>query len=1361
MAERNESTTKFKVDISELRASMQEATRQVRLANSEFKAATGGMEDWSKSADGLSAKVRQLNNVLEAENKKLEILEQQYELTAREQGENSKGAQELLIRINNQKAAIGKTERQLNSYSEKLEEAKRSSDDLTDGSQQFTNAGLELKRTIKEQERKLQELKDSYTGVTLEQGKNSEEARELAKKIESLSSELKNNKQKLSDAEKEAEQFDQSLDDAGEAAEDAGESVREAGDSAKESEGKFEGFRKKVAGGFVKVLKGVATGAVALVTTFLAAGEASQEFTEDMGKLEAGFVAAGHTAKTAQKSYRDMVGILGETDQSVEAVNHLAKLTNDQKELAKWTDIAAGIYGTFGDSLPIEGLTEAANETAKVGKVTGPLADALNWAGISEDKFNKKLEKCNSEKERSTLITETLSKTYEKASEKYKKVNADLIENRRATSDLNAALAETGKISMPITTALKKGVASLLMTMLPGFEQIGQGLAGLAKGTKGSAGMLTSGITVIFNTLLKKLNEGVPTILNIGVKLIMSLLQGILNMLPYVMEAVIDIVPQISQSLYGMSPNLIMIGMEMMQSFLSGMAAMIPQLITQITEIIPKIVSELQEGAPLLLNSAMQFLMMITKSIPEVIAALAADLPEIVQAVADVLLQGIPVIIDGAVQLLMAVIDAIPVIIPVLTASLPQIIQILVDTLVQGIPMVVEGAIQLLMALINAIPVIIPILTANLPTIINSIVTGLVSGSNALVQGAIQLLTGITQAIPVLIQELVPRIPDIVITIIRVLMENIPLLLSSAVQLFMSIVQAIPKILGALTGALGTLITTIFGFVSQIPGKIKEVLTKAITHIAGWAKDLGTKAKEAGSSFLSNIVSFFRELPGNIWNWLVKTITSIADWGINMRNKGIEAAKGLLNAVVDGVKSLPGKLLDIGKNIVQGLWNGISDMTSWVIGKIKGFGESVLGGIKDFFGIHSPSTLMRDQIGKNIVLGIAEGLDKNISSLNVSIRKLTQTAFSNLKAAAKKGNFESVGKTVTESFKKGVESKTNSITKSVSSMIDKAVKTMQKKNKGAKKQFSTMGKNLLNSFEKAYNAQAEKVISKTTATIEKIAEAAQKKYDAIIAKRDAFQNTLAEYGGLFTKDEAGNIELADISKDTEYIKQYGSNLAKLKGKISSELMNEIITMSVEEGAEFAEKLLSLSDTDLKKYNDAYMEKLNAQNNISQNFFAKELQTIKNEFTGKVAKELSSMKKQLEKVGQDAVSGFLKGFNSKNDKVSKEMKSFAKRLVKSIKKELKIKSPSRVFAEIGMYSSQGYFNGFRENMENLKSSLLSVLPDPAPNGRLGGAAASQSLNNTYNFYQTNNSPKALSRLDIYRQTKNQLAFARGI
>lgn len=120
----NETTTKFKADISELKSEFQKAQRVIRVANSEFKAATGGMDNWSDSADGVEAKISQLNSVFDAEKKKLESLENQYELTVKQEGAASKGAQELLIKINNQKAAVAKCESQISKYNNKLENLK-------------------------------------------------------------------------------------------------------------------------------------------------------------------------------------------------------------------------------------------------------------------------------------------------------------------------------------------------------------------------------------------------------------------------------------------------------------------------------------------------------------------------------------------------------------------------------------------------------------------------------------------------------------------------------------------------------------------------------------------------------------------------------------------------------------------------------------------------------------------------------------------------------------------------------------------------------------------------------------------------------------------------------------------------------------------------------------------------------------------------------------------------------------------------------------------------------------------------------------------------------------------------------------
>lgn len=140
MAKDTDTTAKFKADISELKSAFQEASRQVRLANSEFKAATAGMDNWNQSADGLSAKISQLNGVLSAQKSQLSSLEKQYELTVQQQGANSKGAEELEIKINQQKAAIGNTEKQLKNYTSQLDDLKSESGNAESESEELADS---------------------------------------------------------------------------------------------------------------------------------------------------------------------------------------------------------------------------------------------------------------------------------------------------------------------------------------------------------------------------------------------------------------------------------------------------------------------------------------------------------------------------------------------------------------------------------------------------------------------------------------------------------------------------------------------------------------------------------------------------------------------------------------------------------------------------------------------------------------------------------------------------------------------------------------------------------------------------------------------------------------------------------------------------------------------------------------------------------------------------------------------------------------------------------------------------------------------------------------------------------------------
>ena len=200
----------------------------------------------------------------------------------------------------------------------------------------------------------------------------------------------------------------------------------------------------------------VAAGAAVsgLAAAFVALDGATEEYRVAQGKLNAGFQAAGFEAETARKSYRNFYAILGDTDTATEASQLLANMAKSEEEVTKWTRIAAGVHGTFGDSLPIEGLVESANETARTGKVTGVFADALNWVGVMEDDFNAKLEQTTDVSKRNRLIMDTLSASYDTAATSFYKNNQQVIDARRNQATLDETLAKVGDTSANVKNRL-------------------------------------------------------------------------------------------------------------------------------------------------------------------------------------------------------------------------------------------------------------------------------------------------------------------------------------------------------------------------------------------------------------------------------------------------------------------------------------------------------------------------------------------------------------------------------------------------------------------------------------------------------------------------------------------------------------------------------------------------------------------------------------------------------------------------------------------------------------------------------------------------------------------------------------------
>lgn len=216
-----------------------------------------------------------------------------------------------------------------------------------------------------------------------------------------------------------------------------------------------------------KFAAGIAATAAAAGAALVGIAESTREYRTEQGKLTTAFETAGHSSETARKTYEALNGVLGDSGQAVEAANHLAKLAKNEQDLNTWTKICTGVYATFGDSLPIEGLTEAANETAKTGALTGSLADALNWAGVNEDKFQEQLDSCATEQERQALITKTLNGLYTESAEAYRENNAEVIAANEAQDKLNNAMAKIGEAVEPAITKGKELIAGVIEKAAP------------------------------------------------------------------------------------------------------------------------------------------------------------------------------------------------------------------------------------------------------------------------------------------------------------------------------------------------------------------------------------------------------------------------------------------------------------------------------------------------------------------------------------------------------------------------------------------------------------------------------------------------------------------------------------------------------------------------------------------------------------------------------------------------------------------------------------------------------------------------------------------------------------------------------
>jgi hypothetical protein len=720
------------------------------------------------------------------------------------------------------------------------------------------------------------------------------------------------------------------------------------------------------------------------------AGMSQNEYMETVTSFSAALISSldGDTVKAAQVADRAIVDM---ADNANKMGSSLESIQNAYQGFAKQNytmldNLKLGYGGTksemerlLADAEAISGVQYDISSYADVVEALHVIQTEMHISGISAEEA--------AELVASGALTEeeAFARMGTTAKEAATTIQGSMASLGAAWNNVLVGIADDEQDFDKLIDNLVSSAVTAADNILPRVETI---IGGMTK--------LVSSMSGVVSEAIVDLTAYIPDMISAGISLIDALIDGITDNLPAIAEAVLDAGIQLTEAFFSMLPQVMTAGIDIISTLIQGIAEASPQLVDAAVDGITQLADGLTDAAPLLIDAGITLISSFT----------------------DLLIKSTPAIMSASHKLLMGVVSAIPKITAEVAKELPKIIDAVKDLLPELAGELKEAIPAIIQALSDSLPLIIAALCDALPDLVISLIDTAVEMYPVMLDGAIQLFTALVDALPLIIEKLIPKIPEIVVEVIGALLSNSTALADAAGELFMEIVKAIPKVIIALVSGLGDLWSTVkewwaektssassalaewFGnalnnavqgaadivngvmqFLDELPGKIGKMLGEALGNIVKWCTEAPEKARDAANRFLDNIKTFFVQLPGSIRDQLDKAITRVTSWATDLKEKGRNAARGLVDTVRSGISSLPQYMADAGRSLVQSLWNGITGMGSWLQNRISDFGAGIIDGFKDAFGIHSPSAVMRDQVGRYIAQGIGVGFLEEIPDI--------------------------------------------------------------------------------------------------------------------------------------------------------------------------------------------------------------------------------------------------------------------------------------------------------------------------------------------------------------------------------------------
>lgn len=421
--------------------------------------------------------------------------------------------------------------------------------------------------------------------------------------------------------------------------------------------------------------------------------------------------------------------------------------------------------------------------------------------------------------------------------------------------------------------------------------------------------------------------------------------------------------------------------------------------------------------------------------------------------------------------------------------------------------------------------------------------------------------------------------------------------------------------------------------------------------------------------------------------------------GINRGSPFIQnAVNGVLQSAVNEAekkikKNSPSHVWrdEIGLSMAEGVAVGIERGEKIVNDSVGSMADSSLETAKDTLGIHSPSKVFKDEIGKHIVGGVIKGIEAEVPKLKKTMKKMSEEA---VKAAgevdAAKGGYSDAASAIMESITSGLDKRqellVSKLDNKIDGYVDKVVKkyeklaedkkteagnttdaTQKKKLQEEAKKFRKNAKKIKNyankytsTFMDALKEGTEKAYSKIEDDLDKkldeIAEKYQKAYDRIISFRDDMKKKMSDPANMY-----------DLDTQLTQVERYQEGLKKLKDKIPESLMDQILGMDLNEADNFVEHLNAMSEEELEAYKKKWEQLQGSSETYSKEFFEQRLTDTKAGWTKEVEEAAKTAQEATEEAGKEIAKSLIKSLNGEKETLKKSMRGIAKDMIEAFKK----------------------------------------------------------------------------------------------